>query len=257
MEVCFISSNIRFDNPADGQNSWPLRRGLLAKTLLKHSPDIIATQEGRIQQLNELRDSLKTYDMVEQHRSWIGERMYPTIFLKKETFEYLGSGDIWLSETPDIAGSRSFESTFPRLMTWVKVQLKDNKQNFLIINCHIDHMKTETRQEQIRVLATEIKKFWDMQSALIIMGDFNESPDGQVRSILLKEFPSLEDAWRKFNSIEETSHHAFTGEMQNGERIDWIMVDKRLSILSSQLEKHSESGLYPSDHYPVICRIKL
>lgn len=257
MELCLISCNIRFDNPADGQNSWPFRKSYLAQTLLKHSPQIIATQEGRILQLNELSTILKDFELIDQHRSWIGERMYPTIFIQDDTFEYLASGDVWLSETPDIAGSRSFESTFPRLMTWTKLQLKNSAQTFMIINTHLDHVKSETRYEQIKVLSCEVKKIWDPTSALIIMGDFNDSPLSAVRETLIKEFPDLQDAWSLFNATEESSHHSFAGETQNGSRIDWILVDGRLKVSACQMDKSSENGIYPTDHYPIICKISL
>ena len=257
MELCLISCNIRFDNPADGQNSWPLRRNFLSQTLLKHSPDLVSTQEGRIQQLGELNSLLKDFELVDQHRSWIGERMYPTIFMKENKFEFLGSGDVWLSETPEVAGSRSFESAFPRLMTWSKLQLKNSEQKFLIINTHLDHVKSETRQGQITVLAQEVRKIWDQQSALIFMGDYNDSPESLVRDILIKEFPRLQDAWRSFNTVEETSHHSFKGETQNGSRIDWILVDERISVLSCEMDKSSADGFYPTDHYPVVCRIRV
>lgn len=256
MELCLISCNIRFDNPADGQNSWPNRRDYLAQTLLKHSPVLIATQEGRIQQLNELNSSLPDFEIIDQHRSWIGERMYPTFFILGSQFEYLSSGDVWLSETPDIAGSRSFESTFPRLMTWTKLQIKESKKTFLIINTHLDHIKAETRQEQVKVLAQEVKKIWDQQSALIIMGDFNDSPDSKVRQILNDEF-ELQDAWHLFNKTEETSHHSFQGEMQNGARIDWVLVDKRIQITGCVMDKCTQNGIYPTDHYPIVCKIKV
>lgn len=257
MELCLISCNIRFDNPADGQNSWPNRRDFLVETLLKHDPAIIASQEGRVHQLNEFKTCLRDYEMIDQHRSWIGERMYPTIFIKSGLFEYLSSGDTWLSETPHIAGSLSFESAFPRLMTWTKLQVKGGNQNLLIINSHLDHIKPETRLSQAKVLTQEINKIWDKQSSLIIMGDFNDSPDSPVREILSSEFIDQQDAWRIFNKIEETSHHSFTGEMQNGARIDWILVDKRLFIKSCIMDKAVKDGFYPTDHYPIVCHIKL
>jgi endonuclease/exonuclease/phosphatase family metal-dependent hydrolase len=257
MELCLITCNIRFDNPADGQNSWKHRRDFLAQTLLKHNPSIIATQEGRIHQLNEFQSSLNDFHLVDEHRSWIGERMYPALFLKNEAFEYLGSGDMWLSETPDIAGSLSFESAFPRLMTWTKLQIKDSEQNMFIVNTHLDHVKNETRINQITVLAQEIRRVWDETSPLVIMGDFNDSPDSQVREILMSEFPFLQDAWKMFNKAEETSHHAFTGEMQNGARIDWILVDQKLTVTSCLMDKSVKNGLYPTDHYPIVCKIKI
>lgn len=257
MELCLISCNIRFDNPADGQNSWPYRRELLVQTLLKHGPSLIATQEGRIQQLKELQDSLFNFELMDHHRSWIKERMYPSIYARTDSFEYLASGDMWLSETPEIAGSLSFESAFPRLMTWTRIQVKNSDVNLTIVNTHLDHVKQQTRVQQVRVLCEEINKIWDKQSALIIMGDFNDSPDSEVRKTITQDFPFLVDAWSEFNSQEESSHHAFNGETQNGSRIDWILIDRKLAIKNCLMDKSNHQGLYPTDHYPIICHISL
>ena len=257
MELCLITCNIRFDNPADGPNAWKYRRDFLTQTLQQYNPSLIATQEGRFHQLNEFETSLIDFHLVDEHRSWIGERMYPAFFIKNDTFEYLGSGDMWLSETPDIAGSLSFESAFPRLMTWTKLQIKNSKQNIFVVNTHLDHVKAETRIHQIQVLATEIKRIWDISCPLVIMGDFNDSPNSQIREVLMNEFPCLQDAWKMFNQTEETSHHAFTGEMQNGARIDWILIDSKLTVTSCLMDKSVKDGLYPTDHYPIVCKIKI
>lgn len=256
MDLTLVTCNIRFDNPADGDNSWSHRRLFLRDILLSHSPDIIATQEGRFHQLQDLNSLLEDYDLVDQHRAWIGERMYPTFFVKKKKFELMKSEDIWLSETPDIAGSKSFGSAFPRLMTWMKLQPIGSENDLWFVNTHLDHMKEETRLGQVRVLTGEVKKFWKKEDSLFIMGDFNESPDGNVRKHLEKEFP-LQDAWRNFHSKEETSHHAFLGEEPNGNRIDWIMADKRARVLSAGMDKSNRGGKYPTDHFPVIAKISL
>lgn len=195
--------------------------------------------------------------MIDQHRSWIGERMYPTIFVESEAFEYIASGDLWLSETPNIAGSQSFDSAFPRLMTWAKLQIKNSELNLLVINTHLDHIKSETRVSQIKVLCREIKKLLEQNFSLILMGDFNDSPDSEVRKILLEEFPGLQDAWSIFHSTEETSYHSFQGTMENGARIDWIMLDEKIKALSASMDKSVRNGIYPTDHYPVIAKISL
>lgn len=257
MNLCLISSNIRFDNPADGANAWPHRRTLLTEILLDHKPDIIATQEGRYNQLKDFESLLADYVIVDQHRSWIKERMYPTFFLRKGAFELLQSEDVWLSETPDIAGSLSFGSAFPRLMTWMKIQPANTNVNFLVLNTHLDHVKKETRLEQIRVLTEEAKRLVEGRSNVIIMGDFNDSPDSDVRNVATNAFPGIQDAWKLFNETEETSHHAFSGECQNGARIDWILVDQKVKIENCFLDKRMIAGKYPSDHFPVICKITL
>lgn len=255
MELCLISCNIRFDNPADGANAWPHRRNILSQTLLKHNPDIIATQEGRFAQLKDFETLLGDFLIIDSHRSWIKERMYPTIFVKKDRFEILKSEDLWLSETPGVAGSLSFESMFPRLMTWVKLQPKNSKTNFFVINTHLDHVKPQTRVSQVKVLIKEIKRFWNENSLLFITGDFNDSPQSEVRKVLEQEFPNLQDAWSLFNKTEETSHHAFSGECQNGARIDWVMADKKAKIENCVMEKGTVDGRYPTDHFPIICNL--
>lgn len=257
MKLCLISSNIRFDNPADGQNAWPLRRSLLADTLLKHSPDIIATQEGRFDQLTDFLSILKDYEIVDPHRSWIKERMYPTFFIRKNLFELIKSEDLWLSETPHVAGSISFGSAFPRLFTWMKIQPKNSAKKLVVVNTHLDHMKAQTRAHQIKVLAQEMGKIIDPASSLVVMGDFNDHPDSETRTLLTDAFPELRDGWKLFNEKEETSHHSFNGLCENGSRIDWILVDNKISIENCSLDKSHKEGRYPSDHFPVICKISL
>jgi endonuclease/exonuclease/phosphatase family metal-dependent hydrolase len=257
MEFCLISSNIRFDNPADGENSWVHRRDILASTLLKHRPDVIATQEGRFNQLKNFESIMVDYQIIDQHRSWIRERMYPSFYLRTGKFEILRSDDLWLSETPEVAGSISFGSSFPRLMTWMKIQPKNTEHNLFIVNTHLDHVRPQTRIEQTKVLIQEIQSRRDQRYRLIIMGDFNEGPTGEVRKLINKAFPELIDSWKICNNHEETSHHAFNGECQNGSRIDWILVDQALKVEDCFLEKTVISGRYPSDHFPVICRLRL
>lgn len=257
MRFNLISCNIRFDNPADEDNSWIHRREILAQTLLKHSPDIISTQEGRFHQLKDLESLLPGFKLIENHRSWIKDRMYPTIFVREEKFEILSSEDLWLSSTPHIAGSFSFDSAFPRLMTWAKIQPKNYNVPLFIVNTHLDHIKAETRKNQVQVLTEQIKKGHANGCPLIIMGDFNDSPQSEVRKILINHFPNLEDAWSVFNKIEETSHHAFKGEIQNGSRIDWILVDKKIKLENCLMDKSTVNGKYPTDHFPIVCNISL
>jgi endonuclease/exonuclease/phosphatase family metal-dependent hydrolase len=257
MNLVLISSNIRFDNPEDGANAWPHRRDLLKDILLSHDPHIIATQEGRRQQLKDFAGLLNHFEIIDNHREWIHERMYPSFFIKKDTFNVLSSNDLWLSETPHLAGSFSFGSAFPRLMTWMHIRPNNTNQDLLIVNTHLDHIKSHTRMEQTKVLIHEINKIKHQNSKLIIMGDFNDGPQSEVRNYLNKSFPDLNDSWGIHNKVEESSHHSFNGENPNGARIDWILADKEISIEECFLEKKSMNGKYPSDHFPVICKIKL
>jgi endonuclease/exonuclease/phosphatase family metal-dependent hydrolase len=257
MELSLVTCNIRFSNPADGPNSWEHRRDFLAEILRSHRPDIIATQEGRFDQLKDLENLLKDYDIIDQHRSWIKERMYPSIFLKKNKFEVRKSEDLWLSTTPHIAGSISFNSTFPRLMTWVSVQPKNYHKNILVVNTHLDHLKRETREEQAKVLAREIGHIRTDENVLALLGDFNDSPGSSVQSIIKNSVAGLIDAWTDLNHPEEASHHSFKGSFPEGARIDWILIEGDARINECWMEKTSRADLFPSDHFPIVCKITL
>lgn len=256
MNLTLITCNIRFDNPGDQDNAWSHRREFLSETLLQHNPLIISTQEGRYDQLQDFQNLLGNFEMIDQHRSWIKVRMYPTIFIKKDTFEILKSDDLWLSETPEVAGSSSFDSMFPRLMTYVLLQVKNSEEKLMIVNCHLDHIKQETRIKQMQVLGEQIKKLKGLEK-LVIMGDFNDSPESAVRNEMLKYFPHLVDSWKQFNPQEETSHHGFQGNISDGKRIDWLMTDKNLELVLSYTDKTQKSGKYPSDHFPIVTQIKI
>lgn len=251
-----VTTNIRFDNPADKEHNWSGRREILSSFLNSYSPDIFGTQEGWQPQLNDLHSLVPDYLMSDSHRDWIEDRMYPTIFVKKDRFDILTSGDIWLSETPEVPATKSFGSAFPRLCTWAKVRDKDNQKELFIVDVHLDHLKTETRQEQIKVLITEVQKVNTESLPMFLLGDFNEAPQDEVRRILVDSSLELVDPWFMFRKKEEPSHHNFKGHREDGARIDWILCSPELTPLEIELYKENDQGIYPSDHFPVFASFK-
>lgn len=246
-----ITSNIRFANPGDGVHDWPHRLPHLKNIYESFAPDILGTQEGRHGQILELDQNLPGLSLVASHRDWIAERMYPCLFVNPQTISIERSGDIWLSQTPYVPGSFSFESAFPRLCTWAEITIKASGLKMMVVNTHLDHILSSTRLKQVDVLIQEIKKI--NGRPVLIMGDFNESPLTEVQSKLRKAF-SLKDPWIEKRFPEETSHHAFLGnKTTEGDRIDWILVPENFECQTLTLEKRSfDEGIYPSDHYPML-----
>ena len=253
MEFNLMTSNIRFESEADGKNNWRNRRGIWKDIIDKYKIDILCTQEGRIDQLHNANEIIQL-ELVESHRRWISERMYPCIFINKNKFSVLDSGDFWLSETPNIPGSKSFNSAFPRLCTWVKLQSEIH--HFFIFNCHLDHVLSETRFEQSKVIVNEIKKITQSNAAAILAGDFNEGPSGGVRKNITDNL-SLVDPLSMSHETDEGTHHRFSGDNKNNERIDWIMVNKLFSCHKYKIIKDNVDGQYPSDHFPVYASLSL
>tara|TARA_R110000868_G_scaffold153644_4_gene379136 strand:- start:171 stop:956 length:786 start_codon:yes stop_codon:yes gene_type:complete len=251
------SSNIRFANPADGNNDWQYRRAFWSELICGFGPAILGTQEGRKPQLDEVCELLPKLQLAADHREWISERMYPCLFIDPTIFSIKRSGDAWLSQTPEVAGSKDFESAFPRLCTWSILTHLENKKEFFVINTHLDHVKDETRAAQIDVLIDTIAKENPKALPVILMGDFNEDAFGQVRNKISTRLPSLKDPWQILGREEETSHHKFCGSNEKGARIDWILVDQTLEVVSMELDKSHRDKLWPSDHFIVKAEFKL
>lgn len=253
-ELKIITSNIRFANSGDGVHDWAVRLPLLVDIYQSYGPDLLGTQEGRETQIRELDELLVDLVLLDTHRPWIDVRMYPCLYVNPKTIEVHKSGDIWLSETPDIAGSSSFASAFPRLCTWAEITLKSSGLKMMVVNTHLDHILKTTRERQIEVLISEVKKINNYP--LLIMGDFNESPLTAIKEKLMAAF-DLKDPWVEKKYPEETSHHAFLGKQAvEGDRIDWILIPETFECSDLKLEKKSSpDGVYPSDHYPILATV--
>lgn len=253
MQLKIISSNIRYENPHDGNHAWEKRRPILQKIINDFHPDILGTQEGREMQIKSLAQLL-SLKLVESHRDWITDRMYPCLYINEEQIKLNKSGDIWLSETPHVNGSISFKSSFPRLCTWMHVTHLVNNQDYFVVNTHLDHVLEETRIHQVNVLTNEIQKLNQQRLPLILMGDFNDSPMSAIRKTILEKL-HLKDPWIELGHSEETSHHGFNGTAANGDRIDWILVPEVFAVENIRLEKSSFENIFPSDHYPLLATV--
>lgn len=248
-----ISSNIRYDEPDDDKFCWENRRDFLAASLLNFTPDVIATQEGKRPQLQDIADRLTGLKCVDSHRSWQDTLMYPCLFYNPATLTMRESGDIWLSTTPSVAGSLSFGSLFPRLCTWARFD-----DGILVVNVHLDNSSSETRLLQSQVLVEQVDALRREDETVLIIGDFNESPQSAVRSLLNELWPDFIDPWQQMGQQEEASHHNFGEPIDYGSRIDWILVTNTLQVENIFMDKaRSAQGIYPSDHYPLKARFVL
>jgi endonuclease/exonuclease/phosphatase family metal-dependent hydrolase len=248
-----ITSNIRFNNPADLENSWDARKEFYYTSMNSYKPLILATQEGRQDQLRQLELGLDGMLLEDRNRVWIDERMYPCLYLG-QSIVVTDSGDRWLSETPTIAGSKLIDAAFPRLLTWAVLEFEGCQ--FIVVNMHLDHTTNEVRLAQATIAVAEIKKINSTQLPLVLTGDFNSAPDGVVYQYFIKEL-GLTDPWKLHEKSEESSYHKFLGSLPEGKRIDWILHSEEFKTKEIKLLKDHDQGVYLSDHFPVFCDISL
>jgi len=250
-----MTFNLRFENDSDGQNSWDFRRNLVVETVLRYDPSILGTQEGTRNQLDYLARNLPGYRMHAPDRVWDDTCQYPTLFFREDQFDVSQGGDIWLSRTPNVHRSKSWDSAFPRMMSCGLFLHLPSKRELRVVVTHLDHMGAEARMEQAARIADWVL---DRGGPCIVMGDFNDSPGSPVHRILTSSDTRLEDTWNALGGDENTdsmTYHKFQGIPQVC-RMDWILVSRDFVVRDAVVIRDHVEGLYPSDHFPYMATLE-
>ncbi|SFM59772.1 endonuclease/exonuclease/phosphatase family protein [Thermodesulforhabdus norvegica] len=242
-----MTFNIRFDNPEDGERRWGYRREMVASVIERYHPDIVGLQEATWRQIFDLRELLPGYGFCLKNRVWDDTCQYPTLVYRRDTVECLGNSEFWLSTTPGVHRSKDWGSAFPRMFSYGQFRIKEIPQVVTAGVSHLDNRSDRARSRQAMMIADWYKS---QDTPCIIMGDFNEQPDGNVHSILCSS--SLEDTWKSLGFPEDElamTHHDFEGNPDKG-RLDWILVSPHFMVLNGEIVRDSADGKYPSDHFP-------
>ena len=94
------------------------------------------------------------------------------VFFKKERFELLEMGQFWLSETPNVPASESWNVSLPRMVTWVRMKDKKIGKEFYFLDTHFAHrgQDEQARTESAKVIAAFIQKL-PANLPLLLTGD--------------------------------------------------------------------------------------
>jgi endonuclease/exonuclease/phosphatase family metal-dependent hydrolase len=243
-----MTFNLRFATPIDGPNEWEFRKELVVEIILQHRPDLLGTQEGTVPQLLYLKEHLTGYLPLTAHREVDPTCQYPTIFYRAHRVQVQESNEFWLSETPQVHRSLSWGSAFPRMVTYGLFREPDRDTSFYFINTHLDHISEAARREGARMIR---EFFFPLNRPLILVGDFNEPPDGPVYRQLVQGDSPLRDTWREVHPSEKeaVTQHGFDGRFR-GSRIDWILVTSPFRVRQVAIVTDNQNGRYPSDHFP-------
>lgn len=250
-----MSYNIRYDNP-DDRPDWRARRGPMARQIRFFSPDILGVQEALAPMVEDLSAALPGYARYGVGRddgAAGGETT--TIFYRSVRFERLFAETRWCSPTPERPG-KAYDAALPR--TYARLVLRDRASGALldVRNAHLDHVGSESRRlcaQQIRDQAV-----WP-RARMIVLGDFNSTPDDRPYAVLAGEGAKLRDARRSSPVVfgpTGTFNDFAPGAAPTGP-IDYVFVDRALDVLRFATLTDTSNGLAISDHFPVIAEIAL
>jgi endonuclease/exonuclease/phosphatase family metal-dependent hydrolase len=180
----------------------------------------------------------------------------------------LDSGGFWLSETPE-KHSRSWETRVARSATWALFNIIGTELSVLHLNTHLDHVSALARREGSKLIVRRVAEISDQtgqEPAIIVTGDFNSRPGNTTyRNFTEAGFVDTYLAAGNEDGKGSNTFHAFRGARYRNphpgrgpRRIDWILLkdpEGRLVVKSHRIVHDERSGLYPSDHYPILAEL--
>ena len=247
-----MSFNIRYGLAEDGPQHWEQRKPLVKGRLEAFDPDLLGLQECRDDaQAAFMRQTLPAHTFHAVRREGGGDpalEMAPAVW-RTAAFEVLRQGCFWLSATPAVAGSKSWDSVFARTATWVELRERASGRALVFLNTHFDY-----QPQAIDAAAQLLARWVDETLAarpVIVTGDFNA--DKTLAAYLrLTASGRLVDAHRagRAGGADEPTFHGF-GQPGALTAIDWLLVSEHFEVAAAAVDTYQAAGLYPSDHYPL------
>lgn len=257
-ELTIMSYNLRHGLGKDGEDVWENRKPRLRQMLERHRPAILGTQECLDFQAAFMLEVLPGFGQIALGREADATGEMTAIFYDRALLVPLESGHFWLSDSPDTPGSKSWDSSLPRIASWARFHHLPSGTSFYFYNTHFDHRGAGARLESAALLAKRFKERHADQT-VVLMGDFN-APAGSSEPWTRLIEGGMVDLW------DGAAERRGEADTWNGfefpapdepKRIDWIMATPDVKALWCEIDGSHDNGRYPSDHMPVIARIQL
>lgn len=252
-----MTFNLRFASPQP-PHAWPERRPIMRRLIEREAPDVIGTQEGVYGQLRDLAADLPAYDWIGLGREGGSRGEFMAVFYRRDRFEPVAYDHFWLSDTPDIIGSKSWGNEIPRMATWVRFRERATGREFVFWNTHFDHQSEPARQRAAALLRDRLAAV-DPALPLLLVGDFNCFGGASVAHTRLTREAGLIDTWHASPVRENEDLNSFQNyepPKRNRERIDWILARRPAAVEHAAIVTYEEGGQTPSDHFPVTATVR-
>lgn len=248
-----MSFNVRC--VSDPEGSVKNRSKLVEAVIEQYAPDSFGVQEATGKWMDILESKLgDKYAYVGEPRDNTGRfSEYSAVFYLKDKYMLIDEGTIWLSETPEVKNTKSFDSACHRIASWAVLEDKKTGVRYVHMNTHLDHVLEETRVGQVGVLLEKLKEL-QSQGIVVCTGDFNTDKASEV----YKKMREVTDDARlnAKNTDDGITFHNYgkISEKENG-AIDFIFTSIGVEAENYKIIRNTVKDMYPSDHYPIVADI--
>ena len=280
--IRILCINVRFSTANDGENSWVHRKEFMTEMMIEGNYDFIGTQETLLHpnpdlnQMTYMASRLPghgVYGISREVNPEVGEGMI--MYYKKDRWEMDTEqrGTFWLSDTPDVPGSITWEaqSRNPRTVTWGLFHEIDRDGNrtgraVYVYNTHFDHVSDPARRKSAQMIMQRIAARPHQDVPAIVIGDINAGEGSVPVRYMLGETVTIDgaevttpyklvDTFRAVHP-DATNVQTFNGfrpvdTVWSGQKIDYIFVSPSFRTISSEIIRTHRNGRFPTDHFPV------
>ncbi len=264
-----LSYNIRYGSARDGANRWEKRRDLAIKVAKQGEFDFIGMQEAEAFQIKEYAKAMPGYGHVGRTREVnLDKGEACPIFYRKDRWQIdnIKQGTVWLSDTPQSPGSKSWGNTIPRIITYAVFTHKKTGQEVLFLNTHFDHRSQNSRVKSAQALLKEIEIHFRPWQHLVVTGDFNAGEQNDAIKTLRTGYKDPYGTQHKFidtfrvkdpAASDVGTFNGWTGR-KTGEKIDYVFIldTAKAKVIDAKIVYTNDKGRYPSDHYPVSATVE-
>ncbi len=257
-----MSFNVRVNVKSDGDNDWNHRKQIAAQQIKFYDTDIAGLQEATIEHITDLTTDLPDYKYAGVARDDGKQKgEYSCILYNTKRFQLLETETFWLSENISDTGSKGWDASYPRVVTWAKFKDKKTKKKFYFFNTHFDHKGEIARRESSKLLLRKVNEIAGKTHA-VITGDFNATPEDEPIKIITDTTNALHLTDTK--NITEEPHYGpeetFSGfkvQQENNKLLDYIFVKDKIKVLKHATLSEIWGVRFTSDHFPVFAKLEL
>jgi endonuclease/exonuclease/phosphatase family metal-dependent hydrolase len=255
-----MTFNIRLNIAVDSLNAWPYRQDKVASQILFHGVNLLGVQEALHEQVIDLKERLPQFNYVGGGRDDGKEKgEYSAIFYDTTRLQALQSKTFWLSLTPEVPGSKSWDAAITRIVTWARFKDRKTGKIFFAFNTHFDHIGKVARRESAKLLLQKVQSIAGKTPA-IITGDFNATPADEPIQVITNDADPLQLTDSK--ELSATPHYGPSGTFngfgpkeRDDQPIDYIFLKGTWKVKKHATISQSWNGRFASDHFAVLATI--
>ena len=263
-DEAFTLATFNIRRPMDkGENAWTNRLPRILKIIADRRFDLIGIQEAMPEQVRDLAERLPGWEHVGVGRCPNDRDEATCIFFRADRFALCASGTFWLSETPDVPGSKSWKSAWPRICTWAQFRDKRTGLTFRHYNTHLDHKSKLARFKGVKLILERIQAL-PKDEAVFLTGDFNAVSPSAGQADAQDPIPLVLSVLVDAKTVSATPHqgsantvHGYRVKPRRGDGcIDYVFVSPNVRVLSHATCNDRPEGKFASDHDPVAIRVE-